>query len=405
MVTIEKKTVYIDIKDYSREYGSALPELIGNANAADGVRAWRYSTDIGEDNYFFPGDNIVILPYLSNTDQFAYAGDLYTIETSDDKAHMSDLDHLNDPDLETYNKVDNYDIHVNSIGKYTVTPRKVKIKVYLNTNSVIYGDALPGDVVAQVVGEKGFFENDGIQLIELWDGVKVGSPVGTYYVSVRIQEMPNGMHANYALDIEEAEFEITPRTLTIIDAEVVGDTDFKFDGEIHKPSVIPTFAEQVVGDDKIEFNYNYFEIVDGVMSTEATENPQYAGSYRVFIADASNPNYTVVFGEDYVRGNVVMNITKREVKIDVLPAYRIYSVTGSLTPIMRGEIHEEDGYHYYTKDEAEAIYGEDFYKPYKYAQDSVDKFVQDKEDLKATMYIDEYYKRTRRQERRRQVEI
>ena len=392
MVTIEKKTVYIDIKDYSREYGSALPELIGNANAADGVRAWRYSTDIGEDNYFFPGDNIVILPYLSNTDQFAYAGGLYTIETSDDKAHMSDLDHLNDPDLETYNKVDNYDIHVNSIGKYTVTPRKVKIKVYLNTNSVIYGDALPGDVVAQVVGEKGFFENDGIQLIELWDGVKVGSPVGTYYVSVRIQEMPNGMHANYALDIEEAEFEITPRTLTIIDAEVVGDTDFKFDGEIHKPSVIPTFAEQVVGDDKIEFNYNYFEIVDGVMSTEATENPQYAGSYRVFIADASNPNYTVVFGEDYVRGNVVMNITKREVKIDVLPAYRIYSVTGSLTPIMRGEIHEEDGYHYYTKDEAEAIYGEDFYKPYKYAQDSVDKFVQDKEDLKATMYIDEYYK-------------
>ncbi|MDE6605144.1 MAG: hypothetical protein K2K85_03875 [Clostridia bacterium] len=392
MVTIEKKTVYIDISDYSREYGSALPELIGNANAADKVRAWQYSKDIGDDNYFFPGDNIVILPYLSNTDIFAFAGGVYTVKTDYDKAHMSDIDHLNDPDLDTYNKVDNYDIRVNSEGKYTITPRKVKIKVYLNTNSVVYGDALPGFVSADVVGDKGFFDNDGIQLIELWDGVKEGSPVGNYLVSVRIKEMPNGMHSNYELDIEEAEFEITPKTLTIIDAEVVGDSDFKFDGEIHKPSVIPTFAEEVVGDDKIEFNYNYFEIVDGVMSTEATENPQYVGSYRVFIADASNPNYTVVFGEDYVRGNVVMNITKRDVKIDVLPAYRIYSVTGSLTPIMRGEIHEEPGWHYYSKEEAEAIYGEDFYKPYKYAEDTVDQFVQNEEDLKATMYIDEYYK-------------
>ena len=395
-VKINKKTVYIDLNDVSREYGSDLPELIGSANASDDVRAWKYS-DLGDaeanrDNYFFPGDNIVILPYLSNTDIFAYAGGAYTVKTENDKAHMSDLEHLNDSTLDTYNKIDNYEIIVYSEGKYTVTPRKVKVKVFLNTDSVIYGDALPEFLEARVIGEKGFFEQDNITLADFWDGVQVGSPVDTYEVTVRIVEMPSGMHNNYVLEKENAVFSIVPKTLTIIGAEVVGEHDFKFDGDVHKPTVIPTFAEEVFGDDKIEFNYNYFEIVNGVMATEATENPQYAGTYRVFIADASNPNYTVVFGEDYERGNVVMTISKRSVKIDVLPAYRIYSVTGSLTPIMRGEIHEEDGWHYYSKEEAEEIYGEDFYRPYKYAEDTVDQFVQDEESLRATMYIDEYYK-------------
>lgn len=391
-VTVTPREVSVILNDVERSYGDEMKDFRGEANQPDSVRAWRYEEG---SKTFFPGDNIVITPYFDEADRFVSVGSYKVL--NDEEHRTGDLVQLYDIDgaaLEDryYNKIDNYIVTV-ADGSYTVVPRKVKVKVILDTDSVIYGDALPEFVEAQVVGENDFFAHDNVYVDADWGEVKVGSSVDTYYVSAKMRVAND----NYSLEIEEAEFNITPRTLTIVGVHVEGDVNFKFNGTVQTPNVVAEFEEEVIAGDIITFEYNYFEIINGVMSTEATENPQYVGQYRAFIADASNPNYRIVFGDNYERGKVIMSITKRDVKLEVLPAYRIYSVEGSLTPIMRpesqgGGIHLEPGWHYYTKEEAEAIYGEDFYKPYRYASDSVDMFIQNEEQLQATMYIDEYYK-------------
>lgn len=393
-IVIKQREVFITLNDVTRNYGDEMKEFIGNANVNDEkVRAWRY-TDLNDDdknkvNRFLERDNIVITPYLSDSDRFAAISQTY-------KVLYREEDMTGDVDEHGYNKISNYIVHVTE-GNYTVNKRTVKVKVFLNTYSVVYGEDLPEFLEAIVVGENGFFESDNIKLVESREGVEKGSSVGTYYISTKV-ELPNYRYSNYYLDIEEAEFKITPKSLTLTGVDVEGETtvEVKFNGANYDATlndkIKAHFAELDDSESAgIGLVYDYFEVVDGVPSTEASE-PRNVGRYKVFISEIDNPNYTLVFDSNYVRGSVEVIVQKLNVKIDVLPAYRIYSVTGSLTPIMRGEIHEEDGWHYYTKEEAEQIYGDDFYKPYKYAEDSQDQFVQNEEDLKATMYIDEYYK-------------
>ncbi|MDE5756340.1 MAG: hypothetical protein K2I23_04550 [Clostridia bacterium] len=404
-IDIAKRTVTVSLNKQTKEYGDELPELTGGAWAADSIRAWSYaSASSKKEDQFLAEDNIVLLPVLSNLDTRAFAGD-YSISIPNDASHRTDKAHLDDPTLDTYNKIDNYIIIIDNNGKsglYVINPRTVKVKVNLNTNSVIYRDPLPEYLGVTVIGEKDFLEDDGIELVDVWGDIKVGSSVNKqgnpYAVFVEIKEMDNNMHKNYKLEVEPATFDITPKTLTIIDVQLEDGNkyiEYEYNGEVHKPSLVVTFAEGTFSN--VDFNYSYFEIVDGVMSTEATENPSYAGTYRAFISDASNENYTVVFGEEYqTRIEIIMTITKRNVSINVLPAYRIYSIADSLTPIIRpasegGGIHEEEGYHYYTQDQAIEINRERYLAPFEYAADSEDEFVQDYEYLKASMYIDEYY--------------
>ncbi|MDE6275965.1 MAG: hypothetical protein K2M75_05435 [Clostridia bacterium] len=417
-VVIKKRQVDVEIKEVNRSYGDKLPELIGNANSPS-VRAWKYAeTEDGKE--FAAEDNIVLKPVLSTEEVYASVGK-YAITIPDDVDHRTGRVYAYNPKDEnskTYNTINNYIINIvnNTTDEvtnnelYNIKEREVKVKVFLNTNSVIYGDDLPECIELRVVNDKDLelFNKDGIELEANFGDVEVGSKVDTYFVGAEMKKTEDGAEKNYKLVVDEAEFAIVPKTLTIIGAELEeGDKEFDYDGNVHKPSVIAQFAEEVFGDDKIEFNYNYFEIVDGVMSTEATENPSYAGTYRAFISDASNENYTIVFGEEYTRLEIIMKINKRDVTINVLPAYRIYSVEDSLTPILRpasenGGIHpnyEEEDYHYFTQDEAMAYDIERYLAPFDYVFDNEDaeenekhKFVQDGEYLQAKMYIDEYYR-------------
>ncbi|MDE6361720.1 MAG: hypothetical protein K2L53_01955, partial [Clostridia bacterium] len=399
LIVVNQREVFITLNDVTRNYGDEMKEFIGNANVKDeNVRAWKY--DVLEDNdknkvnRFLERDNIVITPYLSESDRFAAISQNY-------KVLYREEDMTGDVDEHEYNKISNYIVHVTT-GNYKVERRTVKVKVFLNTYSVVYGEDLPEYLEAIVVGENGFFESDNIKLIEWREGVEKGSSVGTYYISTKI-EQSNDRYDNYYLDIEEAEFKITPKSLTLTGVDIEGEktVEVKFNGANYDATlndkIKAHFAELDDSESAgIGLVYDYFEVVDGVPSTEASE-PRNVGRYKVFISEIDNPNYTLVFDSNYVRGSVEVIVQKLNVKIDVLPAYRIYSVTGSLTPILRGEIHEEDGWKYLTKDDIEndpqyEQFKDLFYKPYKYAEDSQDQFVQNEEDLKATMYIDEYYK-------------
>ncbi len=393
-IVVDKKPVSVVLNDVERVYGDDDHKFVGEANNKTN-RSWEY---LDPKVTFSEDDNIVIMPYLSNPDKFAPVQDSNVAEDQRYKvlAGQSDCSGLVDATTGV-KKVDNYEITIIE-GTYKVLPRAVKVKVTLNVDNVIYGYDLPEVVSIDVIGDKGFFDEDNISLEALWGGIAVGSDAGVYYVGAKI--VASERSSNYKLeDVQEGEFEILPRTITVTNAhinEADKNVEYLFDGTIKTPNVVIDYEEETFNNEVIDFTYNYFEVKDGVEDTVPTEDPTNAGVYRVYLADASSKNYTIVFGKDYVRGSVTMTIKKRDVSIEVYPGYRIYSIPGSLTPIVRGEIHTEEGWHYWTKEEAEANgYGDVLSKPYKYsageATQADNMFVQNKEALGAQMYIDEYY--------------
>lgn len=388
-VTVVQKEINIIMNDVERTYGDDTHKFVGDASASAKVRSWSY---LDENVTFDPKDDIVVMPYLSNEDRFAPVT-IAGYEVLTDRAHWSGVV----DERTSIDTVNNYNIIVTN-GKYVVKPRVVKVKVTLNTDSVVYGYELPQVVSILPYGDNNFFEDDEIQLEADMGELCVGSKVDTYYVGAKI--VASGKSGNYALDVEEGRFEITPRLLTILSAMVEeGKTnvEYLFDGDVHTPEVTIEYAEELYAGDSIDFTYNYFEIIDGEVSPIPTSNPANAGVYRVYLADASSSNYTIVFGESYERDAITMTIKKRQISIEVYPGYRIYSIKDSVTPIVTGAIDTSENSHYPTREEAIKMgLGDILTAPFKYTQgDSTprdEKFVESIENLGAQMYVGGYFK-------------
>lgn len=405
IIEVFKKSVEIELNDVERVYGSAEHQFIGEASSAN--KSWRYKDPSVT---FLADDGMVIMPYLSNNE--IYAPVQKNVSDADRYKVLAGLDNCSGAvtvitdeggnEVYRFNKVDNYVITIES-AVYTVLPKKIQVRVDLNTDNVVYGYDLPIAAVS-VVGED-FFAHDNIAIdADYSDGqnaIVVGSKVGDYSIGAKFV---SGNSDNYEFDVvKSGDFKILPRTLTIVEAHIRGDQEeYTFDGTAKTPDVEFIYEGTTFNNEKIDFIYNYFEVRNGVEDTVPTAGPTYAGTYRVYLSDVASQNYTVAYGENYVRGSVTLTINKREVAIEVKPGYRIYSIKDSLTPIVRsveegGGIHEDDpDWHYWTRDEAIANgKGDILLKPYVYRDgDSTaaeNMFVQNNEQLGAQMYIDEYY--------------
>lgn len=216
----------------------------------------------------------------------------------------------------TEGNVSNYDI-VYDNGTMTVVPYEVSVATTTSKTTMVYGDEAPV-FGFEYVGDNRFYEGDGIVITAVAD--KEVKNVGTYEVIV------TGYNDNYIVNMEKATFEITPKDIRILSAEIVGEDSFVYTGEVIAPEVRAVFEDgALVGDDTVSVAFDYFQNGEKV-------NAINVGTYDAVISGVDSPNYNLVIGEGQELPSTTFTITQREVSITVNNATREYGIA-DITPV------------------------------------------------------------------------
>lgn len=280
---IAPKQVGVNIADAQKVYGELDPEFV-----------WSYAD---AENTFIERDGVV-LNLSTAAGQFGGVGEYDITCTS------------------TEGNVSNYDI-VYDNGTMTVVPYEVSVVTTTSKTTMVYGDEAPV-FGFEYVGDNRFYEADGIVITAVAD--KEVKNVGTYEVIV------TGYNDNYIVNMEKATFEITPKDIRILSAEIVGEDSFVYTGEVIAPEVRAVFEDgALVGDDTVSVAFDYFQNGEKV-------NAINVGTYDAVISGVDSPNYNLVIGEGQELPSTTFTITQREVSITVNNATREYGIA-DITPV------------------------------------------------------------------------
>lgn len=280
---IAPKQVGVNIADAQKVYGELDPEFV-----------WSYAD---AEKTFIERDGVV-LNLSTAAGQFGGVGEYDITCTS------------------TEGNVSNYDI-VYDNGTMTVVPYEVSVATTTSKTTMVYGDEAPV-FGFEYVGDNRFYEGDGIVITAVAD--KEVKNVGTYEVIV------TGYNDNYIVNMEKATFEITPKDIRIISAEIVGEDSFVYTGEVIAPEVRAVFEDgALVGDDTVSVAFDYFQNGEKV-------NAINVGTYDAVISGVDSPNYNLVIGEGQELPSTTFTITQREVSITVNNATREYGIA-DITPV------------------------------------------------------------------------
>lgn len=284
--TITPKAVTVNIADAEKTYGDEDPEF-----------TWAY----GDESTFAERDNIVL--NLTTT-----AGKYGNVGTYDITCTSSE------------GNIGNYDITYDT-GVLTVSPYEVSVVTTTSKETMTYGDEAP--VFAfEYVGENRFFEDDGIVITATAD--KEIKNVGEYTVIV------TGYNDNYIVNMDSATFEITPKKINIVSAEIVGGNEFVYTGEVVAPEVRAVFEQgALVEGDSVKVAFDYFQ--NGVMVDAIN-----VGTYDAVISSVDSPNYELIINEGQELPSTTFTIIAREVSIVVNDAQREYGIA-DITP--KGEAY------------------------------------------------------------------
>lgn len=280
---IAPKQVGVNIADAQKVYGELDPEFV-----------WSYAD---AEKTFIERDGVV-LNLSTAAGQFGGVGEYDITCTS------------------TEGNVSNYDI-VYDNGTMTVVPYEVSVATTTSKTTMVYGDEAPV-FGFEYVGDNRFYEGDGIVITAVAD--KEVKNVGTYEVIV------TGYNDNYIVNMEKATFEITPKDIRILSAEIVGEDSFVYTGEVIAPEVRAVFEDgALVGDDTVSVAFDYFQNGEKV-------NAINVGTYDAVISGVDSPNYNLVIGEGQELPSTTFTITQREVSITVNNATREYGIA-DITPV------------------------------------------------------------------------
>lgn len=280
---IAPKQVGVNIADAQKVYGELDPEFV-----------WSYAD---AEKTFIERDGVV-LNLSTAAGQFGGVGEYDITCTS------------------TEGNVSNYDI-VYDNGTMTVVPYEVSVATTTSKTTMVYGDEAPV-FGFEYVGDNRFYEGDGIVITAVAD--KEVKNVGTYEVIV------TGYNDNYIVNMEKATFEITPKDIRILSAEIVGEDSFVYTGEVIAPEVRAVFEDgALVGDDTVSVAFDYFQNGEKV-------NAINVGTYDAVISGVDSPNYNLVIGEGQELPSTTFTITQREVSIIVNNATREYGIA-DITPV------------------------------------------------------------------------
>ena len=280
---IAPKQVGVNIADAQKVYGELDPEFV-----------WSYAD---AEKTFIERDGVV-LNLSTAAGQFGGVGEYDITCTS------------------TEGNVSNYDI-VYDNGTMTVVPYEVSVVTTTSKTTMVYGDEAPV-FGFEYVGDNRFYEGDGIVITAVAD--KEVKNVGTYEVIV------TGYNDNYIVNMEKATFEITPKDIRILSAEIVGEDSFVYTGEVIAPEVRAVFEDgALVGDDTVSVAFDYFQNGEKV-------NAINVGTYDAVISGVDSPNYNLVIGEGQELPSTTFTITQREVSITVNNATREYGIA-DITPV------------------------------------------------------------------------
>lgn len=280
---IAPKQVGVNIADAQKVYGELDPEFV-----------WSYAD---AEKTFIERDGVV-LNLSTAAGQFGGVGGYDITCTS------------------TEGNVSNYDI-VYDNGTMTVVPYEVSVVTTTSKTTMVYGDEAPV-FGFEYVGDNRFYEGDGIVITAVAD--KEVKNVGTYEVIV------SGYNDNYIVNMEKATFEITPKDIRILSAEIVGEDSFVYTGEVIAPEVRAVFEDgALVGDDTVSVAFDYFQNGEKV-------NAINVGTYDAVISGVDSPNYNLVIGEGQELPSTTFTITQREVSITVNNATREYGIA-DITPV------------------------------------------------------------------------
>lgn len=280
---IAPKQVGVNIADAQKVYGEFDPEFV-----------WSYAD---AEKTFIERDGVV-LNLSTAAGQFGGVGEYDITCTS------------------TEGNVSNYDI-VYDNGTMTVVPYEVSVVTTTSKTTMVYGDEAPV-FGFEYVGDNRFYEGDGIVITAVAD--KEVKNVGTYEVIV------TGYNDNYIVNMEKATFEITPKDIRILSAEIVGEDSFVYTGEVIAPEVSAVFEDgALVGDDTVSVAFDYFQNGEKV-------NAINVGTYDAVISGVDSPNYNLVIGEGQELPSTTFTITQREVSITVNNATREYGIA-DITPV------------------------------------------------------------------------
>ena len=280
---IAPKQVGVNIADAQKVYGELDPEFV-----------WSYAD---AEKTFIERDGVV-LNLSTAAGQFGGVGE-YDITCTSTEGNAS-----------------NYDI-VYDNGTMTVVPYEVSVVTTTSKTTMVYGDEAPV-FGFEYVGDNRFYEDDGIVITAVAD--KEVKNVGTYEVIV------TGYNDNYIVNMEKATFEITPKDIRILSAEIVGEDSFVYTGEVIAPEVRAVFEDgALVGDDTVSVAFDYFQNGEKV-------NAINVGTYDAVISGVDSPNYNLVIGEGQELPSTTFTITQREVSITVNNATREYGIA-DITPV------------------------------------------------------------------------
>ena len=280
---IAPKQVGVNIADAQKVYGELDPEFV-----------WSYADP---EKTFLERDGVV-LTLSTAAGQFGGVGEYDITCTS------------------TEGNVSNYDI-VYDNGTMTVAPYEVSVVTTTSKTTMVYGDEAPV-FGFEYVGDNRFYEGDGIVITAVAD--KEVKNVGTYEVIV------TGYNDNYIVNMEKATFEITPKDIRILSAEIVGEDSFVYTGGVIAPEVSAVFEDgALVGDDTVSVAFDYFQNGEKV-------NAINVGTYDAVISGVDSPNYNLVIAEGQELPSTTFTITQREVSITVNNATREYGIA-TITPV------------------------------------------------------------------------
>lgn len=280
---IKPKMVEIAIDNATKTYGSLDPEFV-----------WNY---VDAENTFMERDNIV-LTLTTEAGQFGNVGS-YDIAFNVTEGNAT-----------------NYDIKANE-ATLEVLPYEVNVKTTVSKETLTYGDEAPV-LGYEYVGENTFFEQD-VEAIKAVADKEIKN-AGIYTVTVE------GYTDNYTVNVENATFEILPKDIAILSAEIVGGNTFKYTGSVVAPEVRAVFEEGVlVGDDTVSVAFDYFQNGEQVEAINV-------GTYDAVISGVNNPNYNLVVGEGQELPSTTFTIEALQISVNVGDAKREYGID-TITPV------------------------------------------------------------------------
>lgn len=206
--------------------------------------------------------------------------------------------------------IDNYTVNYTN-GTLTVSPYEVSVITTTSKTTMVYGDEAPV-FGFEYVGDNRFYDGDGIVITATAD--KEVKNVGTYQVIV------TGYNGNYIVNMQSATFEITPKDIRILSAQIVGGDSFVYTGEVIAPEVRAVFEDgALVGGDSVQVAFSYFQNGESVEAVNV-------GTYTAVISSVDSPNYNLVIEDGQELPSTTFTITAREVSLTVNNATREYGI-------------------------------------------------------------------------------